>query len=204
MSSDTVARPYVPPSGSMGDSFAPLEDESIARRLRAGDPAALQSVIDAYWAPLLDYVQSILGDPDEGEDIVQEALVRLWTKRGSGPVDTPVAPFLFRVVRNLALNRSRDLGVRMRFALSRLGMPVVRSPTPADDCAASELATAVDAALARLPARRREVFELSRVHGLSYQQIAEVLEISPQTVANQMSRALLDLRGHLSAFLPST
>jgi len=53
---------------------------------------------------------------------------------------------------------------------------------------------AIERAIAQLPARRREIFLLVRVHGLPYREVAELLEISPQTVANQMSAALAQLR----------
>ena len=56
----------------------------------------------------------------------------------------------------------------------------------------------VAAAIADLPERRREVFVLARFHGLSYQEIADVLGVSQQTVANQMSSALSQLRELLS------
>lgn len=56
-------------------------------------------------------------------------------------------------------------------------------------------------ALAALPRRRREVFELVRFHGLSHAEVAEVLEISTQTVANHVSRALSELRANLDDVL---
>jgi RNA polymerase sigma-70 factor (ECF subfamily) len=57
----------------------------------------------------------------------------------------------------------------------------------------------VESAITALPERRREIFVLSRYHGLSYREIAEVLEISPQTVANQLSAALATLRESLAS-----
>ena len=58
----------------------------------------------------------------------------------------------------------------------------------------AEERAAVERAIAALPPRRREIFILVRVHGLSYGEVAEILQISPQTVANQMSAALTTLR----------
>jgi len=67
-----------------------------------------------------------------------------------------------------------------------------------------QLSDAVRSALADLPPRRREVFSLARFHGLSYAEIAETLDVSPQTVANQMSAALSTLRKQLAPFIGAT
>jgi RNA polymerase sigma factor (sigma-70 family) len=78
---------------------------------------------------------------------------------------------------------------------TRPGAAEARSvATPLDEAGASELAERISAALASLPARRREVIELARFQGLSYREIADVMGISPQTVANQMTQAMHQLR----------
>lgn len=64
-----------------------------------------------------------------------------------------------------------------------------------------ELAAALTAAVERLPGRRREIFVLSRYHALTNAQIADVLGIAPQTVANQLVNALRELRGIMSPHL---
>jgi RNA polymerase sigma-70 factor (ECF subfamily) len=66
--------------------------------------------------------------------------------------------------------------------------------TPYEDVQGAELQRLAAAAVSRLPERRREVFRLAREEGLSYQEIADILGLSTQTVANHMSLALADLR----------
>jgi RNA polymerase sigma-70 factor, ECF subfamily len=65
----------------------------------------------------------------------------------------------------------------------------------------NELLRYFERAVSHLPPRRQEIFVLARAHGLSHQEIAEVMKISPQTVANQMSAALADLRQALGPLL---
>lgn len=166
-----------------------------------GDPEALQELMDAYWAPLTRYARGIVGDEQDGEDLVQEAFVRLWRGRADPSRAVSPAAYLFRVVRNLSLNHQRDIRGRMRLLIERFSTRPRAPSTPAEEYAATELATAAEVAIGDLPARRREIFELHRFHGLSYREISEVMCISPQTVANQMSRALLELRDHLAPFL---
>ena len=69
---------------------------------------------------------------------------------------------------------------------------------------AKELSDAVQTAIRELPPRCREVFELSRVHGLKYAEIAETLEISQKTVEAQMGKALKLMRQRLVEWLPAS
>ena len=75
------------------------------------------------------------------------------------------------------------------------------SDTPERDVELAQLEDAVAAAVEALPPRRREVFRLARERGFSYPEIAEITELSRQTVANHMSLAFSDLRVMLRPFL---
>lgn len=182
------------------DPPAPADDREIIRGLQQGDQASLDSLLDRFWTPLVTYAASLLQNWDMAEDIVQETFVRLWTRREEWGAEGSVRALLFQVTRNLALDEAR----RKRRHLALLQEREIEArltPTPAEELTGRQLQEAYQTALAALPERRREVFLLSRSHGLSYQQIATVMEISPQTVANQLSAALADLRHHLAHFL---
>jgi RNA polymerase sigma-70 factor, ECF subfamily len=75
-----------------------------------------------------------------------------------------------------------------------------RGPLPDEHAMERELQIRLREALLSLPARRREIFDLARFQGLTYQEIAEVLSLSPQTVANQVSAAFRSLREVLHAY----
>lgn len=102
--------------------------------------------------------------------------------------------YLYRIVRHLVIDEKRKQGVRRRWAESQQLVDAPRPPTPAEELDAKVLADAFEAAVALLPDRRREVFELVFQRGLSHAEAAAVLDISVQTVANQMSAALRSVR----------
>jgi RNA polymerase sigma-70 factor, ECF subfamily len=108
--------------------------------------------------------------------------------------------YLFTAARNGALSY-----LRHQSATKRLEGDVVSfytsSPAPADrELRSAELAQALQRALARLPERRRLVFTLSREQGLTYKEIAKLLDISPKTVEMQMGRAYRALRKYLAPY----
>jgi RNA polymerase sigma-70 factor, ECF subfamily len=173
----------------------------LRSRLAAGEERALEEAMALFWDPLLHYASSLLPDRSAAEDTVQTAFLRLWENRAGWNGSGSLPAFLYRTVRNLSIDERRRERVRRLWA-SRPGAAEARTvATPLEEAGASELAEHVQAALASLPPRRREVLELARFQGLSYREIGEVMGISPQTVANQMSAALDQLRRDLRAFL---
>lgn len=182
------------------EEHRPAPDSELLERVRGGDAAALQGLLQNHWAPLVRYVRRMLPDPDDAQDIVQEAFVRLWTRRTRWKVEGSVRSLLFTITRNAALDELRRRTRRGRAARAFRGS--TPPPLPSEVAAASALEQAAAAAVAALPPKRQEVFRLAREAGLSYSEIAEVMDVSPQTVANQMSLALADLRQALQPHLP--
>jgi RNA polymerase sigma-70 factor (family 1) len=175
----------------------------LMQRVQAGEPAALDEVLKSYWPLLVAYANRFLHDPDAAEDLVQEAFLRFWERRGEWTASERLSSFLYRITRNLALNECRRLRIRIRWLERRRRDEPPRAITPIHDLEFAELGLAVEKAIEALPPRRREVFVLARLHDLSYSEIADVMGISPQTVANQMSAALADLRQSLKPFVDS-
>lgn len=170
-------------------------------RIRRGQAEALDELLRGYWSALTTYAEHLVdGRADLAEDLVQEAFVRLWEKRQAWREGSAPAPILYTLVRNLALNERRNRSTRtLLLRIHPFGTRV--SVTPEREMEGRELGGAIDRAVEALPARRREVFRLAWVHGLSYQEVADVLSITPRTVANQMSSALRELRSALEPHL---
>ncbi|HEY9514273.1 MAG TPA: sigma-70 family RNA polymerase sigma factor [Gemmatimonadaceae bacterium] len=164
------------------------------------DAEALGRLLRQFWHPLVAYASRLLGDTEAAEDVVQRAFVRLWERGHAVPGGDDVRPFLYRVVRNLASNEWRRQQTQRSWLDEEA---VLRLPTamPSQGVEEDELAAALAAAVERLPGRRREVFVLSRYHALSNAQIADVLSIAPQTVANHLVSALRELRVMLGPYL---
>lgn len=187
-------------SGGAGESEA-HGDEHLIARLASGDPDALAVLMSLHWSAVVTYAYGFLEAQDAAEDVAQTAFVRLWEGRSRWRLDSTPRGLLFRIARNLALNERRHAGVKAEWQVRASSSPVAGSVPQSDEVEADELRRAAEEAIRGLPTRRREVFELARFHGLSYRQIADALEISPQTVANQMSSALSELRERLASFL---
>jgi RNA polymerase sigma-70 factor (ECF subfamily) len=178
----------------------PLSDEVLLARLRDGHAGALDALLERYWSPLFAYALHRTGSRDLAADIAQDAFCRLWERRSVWVSVGSVRGLLFRLARNTAVSDHRRNRARDRASSGFAELYLERGPSalPAER---AELRAALTTAIAQLPARRREVFQLRMLDDLSYDEIAEVMGTSRQTVANQLSRALASLRTALAHLL---
>ena len=178
----------------------PLDEGELLVRLRAGDDAAFAAIFRRHYPPLVVTASRLLAERALGEEVAQEVLLELWRRRESLVLTGSVAAYLHQATRNRALNLIRH------DRTARRAEPFVRPPGATDDADAdaitAELADAVRAAIASLSAPQREVFELSRDRGLTYQEIASLLGLSVKSVEARMGRAFKELRTRLAPWLP--
>lgn len=169
----------------------------ILMRMAENGAVALQCLLDRYWQPLVRFGQSLGLSEDGAEDLAQEAFLALWKARGRRSVSSSVRAFLFGVVRNLGMKESRRSEARRRLASAALEALYQAPATPHEELDRVRRRRVLIEAIESLPPRRREVLELARFHGLSHDEIADLLGLSKQTVANHIGLALRDLRAAL-------
>lgn len=179
----------------------PLTDRELLAALRAGDEAAFDAIFRAYYALLVPVVEGVLHERAIAEEIVQDVMLELWRRRATLSVSDSLKAYLYQAARNRAFNHIRHRKVEER-GFVHLDQATTAPASAHADLVEREIDGAVRAAVAGLPPRCREVFELSRVHGLKYAEIARVLDISVKTVEAQMGKALRVLRGRLTPYLP--
>ena len=135
------------------------------------------------------------------EEIAQDVMLELWRRRDSLDVTESVRGYLLQATRNRSLNALRHRAIEKR-SEPQIVDGVARLPSTDAAVREGELETAIQAAVAELPDRCRQIFELSRVEGLKYTEIATRLGISVKTVEVQMGKALRILRERLKPWLP--
>jgi RNA polymerase sigma-70 factor (ECF subfamily) len=142
----------------------------------------------------------IVRDAAAAEDIVQDALLATWRQRRAIDVPAGLPAYLFQACRNRAFNYVRNHRRRQRTLASdseAIEHVADGGPSMEQDLAAADLQRSLHEAIATLAPGAREIFLLSRQRGLTYNEIAMLLDISVKTVETQMSRALRALRQRL-------
>jgi RNA polymerase sigma-70 factor (ECF subfamily) len=175
----------------------------LLARLRSGSDEAFDEIFRAYYARLVQFAAGMLGERAPAEELAQDVMLELWRRRASISVDNSLQGYLFRATRNRTLNYLRHEKVVQRgsvFAAREMTTPAAGDRALAQQ----EIDAALQQALTVLPPRCREVFELSRVQGLKYAEIATALDISIKTVEAQMGKALRLIREQMAPYLSAS
>ena len=170
-------------------------DEELMRRVAGGSESAFRTLARRSAPPAIGLARRILANPADAEEVVQEAMLRVWT---SAPRWRPEARFrtwLYRVVVNLCLNRKR----RAPFAsLEAAGEPADPQPDARTQMERAERDKAIADAIARLPERQRAAIVLTYQEGLSNADAAEALGTTRGAIETLLVRAKQSLRRQLS------
>jgi RNA polymerase sigma-70 factor (ECF subfamily) len=154
-----------------------------------------------FYPELCNFVVQYVRSRAVAEELVQDLFLRLWERRMDWKAELPSRSYLYQAVRNRALDHLKhervvDRGVRPSLYSGDAAQPAVD-----EELAGQSLEAALRVAIEQLPDRTRQVFVLSRGHGLSYAQIADALDVSVKTVEAQMARAFRLLRDRLRSYL---
>ena len=179
-----------------------LEETFLVNGLRGKNKGVFDLVFTYYYSGLCVFVNRYVNDTEAAEDIVQDLFVRLWHNSFDLQIESSLKSYLFACARNKALDFLKHQKVKGRHKRKLMQQSEVVTPDEMWEFAETELRDILTDAMAKLPPRTREIFEMSRFHGLSNDQISIGLDISKRTVEVQISNALKILRKELKDFLP--
>lgn len=173
-------------------------EKHLVEKIREGDENAFEELFFEYFYDLCSYALQMTKSNEIAEDIVQEVYYKIWKRRQSWELNSSLKAYLFQSVRNEALNQINHKKFRKNLRGEFASGEKQRITQPDDRKQPNKkLLRQIWAIVSEMPQRRRSVFVLYRKHGLSYKEIAEVLDLSRKTVENHMGLALNDIREQL-------
>ena len=139
---------------------------------------------------LLRTLQRMVNNPSTAEDLLHETYLRVTRALNERTVEH-LEPFVFQTARNLALDHLRSRRIQSRTVLEDVPTDVIEGvpsslSTPEEAHQAAQLLERLSVSLSQLSARQQRIFILSRLHGCSYQEIAQALEVSLSTVQKEL------------------
>jgi RNA polymerase sigma-70 factor (ECF subfamily) len=177
------------------------------RKAKKGDIRSYQEIYEVFARKVLNFIYRMVNSPEEAEDLTQETFVAIYQKLGTLKDDSRFEPWLFRIARNFVYQRYRTRSTSNVSidALDEDGQAVTElvdtRKKPDEAFQNIELEEVVSGAIAELPEKYREVFILSALQHLSYQQIAEVVGRSLPSVKTDIHRARLEVRKRVKEYL---
>ncbi|OPX25931.1 MAG: RNA polymerase subunit sigma-24 [Candidatus Latescibacterota bacterium] len=187
-----------------------MTDTGLMMRVKSGDKRAFKSIVETHQHRVINVAYRMLGNREDAEEVAQETFLRLYLSAKSYQPKAGLFTYLYTIATRLALNRLRKRKRLRWFSLDQLQEDGDEGPgqefpgDPADQPDRSseqaEREAMIRRALDTLPAAQKTAVILSRYEGLSYKQIAEVMETSVSAVESKLHRAKQTLRKKLSDY----
>lgn len=187
------------------------EDRELAEALRAGEEYAYETLIQRFQNPVYSVVSRLVDDPDDAPDVVQEVFLKVFRNIASFRGESSLKTWIYRIAVNEARNHRRWFG---RHRAREVGLEPAQSgvsgrqewlpagsPDPYEITLDHEVRELIEKAFQRISPSYRAALVLREVEELSYEEIAEILEISVGTVKSRILRGRESLRKQLSALL---
>ena len=191
-------------------------DQELVARCQAGDRVAYQTLVKRYQRRVYGIAFGVLRNPEDAMDVSQEAFVKVYNNLGQFKGDSAFFTWLYRIVVNLCIDHCRKHGKHRAVEYDdRLSsgsdddevLPLTastRSFNPAQAYQEREIGEAIGAALATLSENHRAIMLLREVDGLSYEDIAEVMNCQIGTVMSRLHHARKNLQKALRPYLDSS
>lgn len=172
-------------------------EKELLSRLQGGDEWAFRQIFDQYYHPLCIFAERLIGNRTDGEDIVEEVLLKLWTGKTAFVSTEHLKAYLFRCIRNAGLNHIKTwkhaAERQYEFSLSQ---------DEAENGYLAEITRAeahlqLHNAIASLPPQARKIITMTFIEGKSNEEVADLLRLSVNTIKAQKQRGLALLRRDL-------
>ncbi len=179
-----------------------MKDLFIIEGLGRREKVVFDYLFNYYYSSLCAFSMQYIDDRKSVEDLVQDFFVYLWIDAPQLNIKSSLKSYLITSIKNRCLDFQKHHKITEKYRTYLLFSAEKDDSLTDHFFAESELRQAIQTSLGKLPPRCREIFEYSRLHGLSNQEISDKLEISKRTVELQISNALKILRKELAEFLP--
>lgn len=188
-------------------------DVRLMLQVRDGSAAAFEALVEKHQKRLVMVLEHLVGDRSQAEDLAQDVFLRVYRARERYVPTAKFSTWLYTITHNVASNSIRKSSRRKEVNLSSSpsgSMPVGSLDTMAKDksnlmptriAAQKEMADAIHDAIQSLGPRQRMAMLLSKYEGMSYNEIAEAMELTQQAVKSLLSRARGNLRDTLDPYL---
>jgi RNA polymerase sigma-70 factor (ECF subfamily) len=173
----------------------------LIEKLKSGDPDSFSDIFSAYYKDLVFFAYSFTHELSSAEDIVQDTLVKLWEDHEKLNVTVSLKSILLKTIQNKCIDWHRHRKIVNNSSTYIIDNSPLYEYNTDNYVLRSELEEMIEKAVAILPEKFKEAFEMNRFEGLKYQEIATKLNVSVRTIEVRISKALELLRKSLIDFL---
>lgn len=172
-------------------------DSELLDLLKSGREEAFTELYHRHWKLIYAHVYKMLRNEEDAKDIIQEVFSSLWSKAGFLRAETNISGWLFIAARNRVFDLIAKNKVRFDYLGEIAAYIENAAELPIETIDERKIEAILEREIQNLPAKMREIFEMSRKEHLSHKEIALKLNLSEQTVKKQVQNALKLLKPKL-------
>lgn len=180
--------------------FDKIREAEYVKALSKGDSKAFELLFLRYQPKLVYFFAGFVHDDEVAQDLSQDLFFNLWNNRMKLSDVRSFQSYIYQMARNVLYNYYDRSLVREKYSEEKAVIPLVIDDME-EQVFANELQTLINLKVDQMPSQRQQIFRMSRVEGLSNEEIAIRLKISKRTVENHLTTALADLRKMLKIAL---
>jgi len=169
--------------------------KSLLERLRNGECNAFDELYESYRIPALRFCNSILKDTEESENIIQDVFIKIWNRKNTINPELNFTSYLFTIIKNRVFDHLKE--VKKNDVLKDKYWEKIVESQVLDNEVQEERFAKVKEAVDGLSEKRKKIIQLNYEEGKSYEEIAQQLNISKNTVKNQLVKAKQVIRKQL-------
>ena len=182
------------------ENLSMLQDKELVKLLQNGSRTAFEELYARYKKPLILSCKRYLKNGTYSEDIVQDIFLQLWDKRESLIIEVSFSAYVQTMVQNRIFNERKKFDVHLRYTQNIIMNENEATNATEDMIIDNDYANLLAKLIDSLTPQQKEVFRLSRIKGLTYKEIADLLQISLPTVKKHASLALDKIKKQLMKY----
>jgi len=167
------------------------EDSLIVKEVALGSHKAYKILFNKYFPKVKYFITHLIKSETTAEDLAQDVLTKVWEYRSRLTAVESFNSYVYRMAKNAALNYLEHKFVEDAFLATLAGRPPETVDNEWDE---KEIRLLEQLTISRMPPQRRKVYEMSRIEGLSNDEISASLCVTKKTVENHLNLALKELR----------
>jgi RNA polymerase sigma-70 factor (ECF subfamily) len=189
-------------------------DHDLVQRVQAGDSAAFRTLFDKYHRRAFAVAMGVVKNEDDAADAVQNAFVKVHKNIHKFEGSSSFYTWLYRIVMNVSIDHVRRTSRRKNLDFDERALheesevagdgalvPRVTNANPGKAALRRELGSAIQAALGELPEHHRAVIVLREIEGMSYEEMAEALDVPKGTIMSRLFHARKKMQAALAPYL---
>ena len=182
------------------NNISKLQEKELVEMFIGGSQAAFGELYVRYKERLMFLYRRLMKNQTDQEDIVHDIFVQLWELRNSINPELSFSAYLYTMTRNYILKKFRHFDVHARFAQTVLMNATEMTNEMEDEIIYKDYELLLEKAIEKLSPRQKEVYQLSRIQEFTYKEIADMLQLSVETVQEHASLALSKIRKYMRQY----